>query len=580
MERNASNRRIVRRQWRRSIRASMAVLCLAAALPAFAPTGAVASRAAPGVGPAERGGLVEIPDGRQPRSQATPAPTDVNLPANGARGYAAEKAAAEHDRRASVPAPTLDVARDVQRVVTTSFEGLNSQTGGGFSPPDTIVAKSPTRVVEAVNSAIRMTTTSGTLVQSMSLDTFLSSSASTQGSPFDPKIFYDRNSVRPRMYVVALQKVGDDDLITSNDSARLILAVSRSSDPTTLSSSGWCRYAFNAEREANTSSATWADYPGLGIGADSVVISENQFTFTAPNTFRYPVLRVLRKSVINDNAASCPSATSIPTYTFLPPGLPGSYSFFTMQPVQHYTSPSSFIGASSPVYLVNSLGSGQSSYRVWRLANLWTSSPSLTSTTVPTFITYSTPVNAPGGATAGLDSGDTRVLQAAGIGNSITFVNGSGCNFTSFTPPEACLRIVKIQVGQSPFLAPTASLTQVQSFGGGNGYYDMYPSVAVNSAGAAAVAFQRTTGLTVPTTYLSTRFITKTSSASFVSSSALGPSGTCALTVGLQSGRYRAGDYTGAQTDTDGVGFWLAGERATLSGSNCIWSTRVGRVTV
>jgi len=70
--------------------------------------------------------------------------------------------------------------------------------------------------------------------------------------------------------------------------------------------------------------------------------------------------------------------------------------------------------------------------------------------------------------------------------------------------------------------------------------------------------------------------------ASFAGALLIGPAGTCALNTGFDpnKGAYRAGDYSGAQTDTDGVGFWLAGERATSIGGLCQWATHIVRGTV
>lgn len=76
---------------------------------------------------------------------------------------------------------------------------------------------------------------------------------------FDPKVYYDRNSARPRHYIVALEG-------GSSAFSRLHIAVSRSTDPSTLAPGSWCRYSFDARVPVAGSAATWADYPGLGMG--------------------------------------------------------------------------------------------------------------------------------------------------------------------------------------------------------------------------------------------------------------------------------------------------------------------------
>ena len=115
------------------------------------------------------------------------------------------------------------------------------QPVGGFVfvPPDTTSAKSPNHVIEATNSAVRLFTPAGTILATADLNTFFVAST-TQGLLFDPKVYFDRNAVNSRVYVVALQVAGKGDTSLTNNVSRLRIAVSRSSDPTNLSTTSWC----------------------------------------------------------------------------------------------------------------------------------------------------------------------------------------------------------------------------------------------------------------------------------------------------------------------------------------------------
>lgn len=448
-------------------------------------------------------------------------------------------------------------ARQAPRVAT-SFVGLDRPSaanhGSVFFPPDTIVAKSNTRVLEAANSAVRLFTTTGGVLQTKDLNTFFSA-ATGNGLLFDPKVYFDRNATNRRFYIIALQT---DFLSTS----RIWLAVSRSSDPANLNASNWCRYNIDGRRNAGTGNASFADYPGLGAGADSLVISTNQFRF-ADDTFTFSIVRAIRKNLLANNAASCPAIQSA---VFQASTQVGDLRTFTLQPVQHYTSPSSFSGTTNPAYLVNTLFGSSTTYRVWQVRNVMGSSPTLRVRNVNGSFTYGVQPDAPqSGSDLLLATGDNRVTQAAGLGNALWPAHGTLCNVGG-GENESCVRTVRILVGQSSSGALTATLSQ-QTTVGGTGWYLFWPGIAVNVTEQTAIVYQRSSAAS----FLSARWRLKNlCSASFGAAMDL-TSGTCPQEVSE-----RTGDYTGAQTDpVNFSSFWLAGERATLIAGECQWQTRI-----
>lgn len=488
------------------------------------------------------------------------------LPPVDATTYKALKAQAQ-----TTAAPRADVVLKSplgpapQLAVTTSFVGLDQSNSGSTPPPDTIVGKSNTRVLEAVNASLRLFTPVGGVLATKTLNAFFGA-VSTQGPFRDPKVYYDRNAVNRRFYVVALQKSGTTD---ATGFSRIWLAVSRSSDPANLEPVNWCRYAINGKYNAGTPYSSAADYPGLGVGADKLVISTNQFTFTS-NAFTFAIIRVLNKLVAANNAAACPQ---LPVVTFRPSGLIGDGSVFTLQPAQHYTNPSSFAGTTNPVYLVNSvfgISNGSSNaYRVWRVRNL--APITLQGAVIAGNFLNSIPPNAPqqGSATL-LDTGDTRVTQVAGRGNFISAVHSTGCVVGS-PPNVSCVRHIRFSVGQNAAGALTAAINDQVTFGSppvaGTGTFIFWPGVAVNNVGQTAIPYLRNRN-SAGARFLSS-FVTLRNGA-VNSAPFLINSGTCAQPF------TRTGDYVGAQTDPlDFLSFWLAGERATTITGTCKWQTQI-----
>ena len=120
-------------------------------------------------------------------------------------------------------------------------------------------------MLEATNSAVRLFTNVGGVIQTKNLNTFFGAPVG-DGLLFDPKTYYDRNAANRRHYVAALQVSGRGDSNIGNNISRIWLAISRSPDPANLNAANWCRYAINGQLNAGTTNANWADYPGLGTG--------------------------------------------------------------------------------------------------------------------------------------------------------------------------------------------------------------------------------------------------------------------------------------------------------------------------
>jgi hypothetical protein len=494
-----------------------------------------------------------------------------------------ERSRARVQRTRLTPELSVLTRLAAQARVSRGFAGLEAVGGnyGGGAPADTILARSPTRVIEMVNRRVRIVTSTGGTLATTDLSRFFGAvggGGRPVGPPlFDPKVFYDRNSSAPRYYAVALQ--GNPN--AAQQMSRLYLAVSRGPNPGTVSTADWCRYFVDMRRVIGAVPDTWADYPSLGAGADAIVMSTNQFSWPAGQAaaeFAGSIVMAWSKADLNQNAGGCPAIPA--AYEWSADGgaqlLPS-----TMQVGQHFTNPSSFAGAENPVYLVNSVPvRGSRAYQVWRIANVGAGSPLLWGPVrVVGSFRNDIPPLAPGGAGARIDTGDFRMLQVAGIGDRLTGVHSVWCQFTRGTSAESCVRILRFAVSQVDG-GPAVSIGQEFVSGGGDRWFYFYPSVALNNAGTAALAFDasRTNG------YLGSIWAVKRRSEVTLSSAGWLTQGTCLRNTALAvtpigPDYYRAGDYSGAAADPDGTTTWVAGERALrVPGIGCAWATRIARI--
>lgn len=502
-------------------------------------------------------------------------------------GYAEAKAAASGTQAATTVIASDSTRRDQQLSpsISTSFDGLSKESaannGYDFSPPDTIVAKSPTHVLEAANSALRLFTNDGAAVQTVDLNTFFGAAHDNAHNGgldllFDPRVYYDRNAGNQRLYVVATQAYGSND---ANGVSVLWFAVSRNADPSTLDPADWCTYGINAKRNAGTTKSSWLDYPTLGVGRDAILVGGNQFRFTN-GTYTYPTVHVFNKNVAANNSSGCPN---VPFFTFQPTTKVGSSTIFSLQPVQSYSQSSSFQGTRNPAYLLSTDIPASTSPRVhvWRIKNVASGRPTMTWRNVSGTFQYSIPPSAeqPGGTGVLMETGDTRLQGAVGRGNTLYGTLTTGCQIGSGSN-ESCLVYFRVAVGQFPNGALKASLTEELAWGQGDGSYVYHPSVAVNQASQVAVTSQASSANAADpaASYLGSIFLLKNEDAiGWITNAAV--VGQCALPAD-GSNLARTGDYTGVQVDpADNLSFWMAGEYAMNFSGTCKWNTRVVKLT-
>lgn len=187
----------------------------------------------------------------------------------------------------SAPGAAMALANPLPRVDKQfqSFQFADNFRLNGFYtiPPDPMGTASKSRLVAVVNVAVELRTKDGTLLDESGLRAFFGDLA--LGSPFDPKVVYDEHS--GRLLVVALVRVAGTPNIS-----QILLAVSKSDNPNTLSADDW-NFAAIDSKTVISGSETWADYPGFEVDEEAIYITNNMFTF--PGFYRGARLWIVDK---------------------------------------------------------------------------------------------------------------------------------------------------------------------------------------------------------------------------------------------------------------------------------------------
>ena len=453
--------------------------------------------------------------------------------------------------------------------IRSKFEGLDANKAGGFFPPDTIVAAGPNEVLEATNSALRLSSRANKDVEIQSLNDHFgvkpsrpqprnSGSARLAGDLFDPKVYFDRLS--NRFFVVALLQ---------NDSPNrsfIYLSVSRSRSVVSLEE-GWCNYRIRGKRNN-----AWADYPGLGMNGSWLAISANNFKFANKGgNFVNVYLFVVDKVSLVDNSASCPKLT---LFVFKAPREANGAFASTVQPAQHYTE-SGLPG--DPLFMVSAVFGTSTSYGLWQLTTGNTrataAKPSLSRISL-TGNLYSIPPQArQKGGGVRLDTGDNRMMQAAFRDGELWATHATGCNLGA-GPNESCVRVLKVTPGGSSGTSALSGTIDFQETFGRRNEFFWWPGIAVNKLGDIVVAFQRSSRRL----FLSTAYNGKKARAKKMDVVRVLAKGRCnSQDIGTGT-LARTGDYVGAQTDPlDNLTFWIAGEflKRVKGLKGCNWATQI-----
>jgi autotransporter-associated beta strand protein len=429
------------------------------------------------------------------------------------------------------------------------YVGLDSTTTGD-TPPDTVGAAGPNSYVESVNQEVAIFSPKATGAASVTdqLDHFY---ATVGGLPAagtfysDPIVVYDDNM--PGLTATTGRFiVGDQNLNTSTDASVFDIAVSKSANPTTLTTADWLFYQVNT-----TESGFSSDYPGnFGYNNDAFVFTLNQFA-TSGGTDHATVYSVDASDLVNGV-----SQAQLHSYS-------NDLSDFSVRPTTMHDAP-----AGSPMWLLSQAGDGKH-INVYAMSPVLSNSAAFPLTTL-TVNTYTDVGNVPpqdpsGGWDFNIDS---RILKAAEANNTLVAAQA-----VSLSATEDAARWYVIDVSSG-----SPSLTDQGDVSLGNNTYAVYPGIDINSAGDIGMSFMDsgTAAGQFVSMYITGR--TAADPLNTMATPVLVPAGTGVGDFVNSGGR--GGDLSGINVDPQDGSFWASNEFAAITGQGFDWGTAVANFTV
>ncbi len=412
-----------------------------------------------------------------------------------------------------------------------------NQSSGGYVPPDTCGAAGPSVYVETVNQTLAIYNKStGAGNASASLSSFLFttgglSRADSGSGQSDPVVTYDEKIGR---FIV-----GDQDVNFNTHVSAFDLAVSKSNNPTTLSTADWTFYKITT-----TESGFDADYPGnVGYNADAFVFTLNMFGVVSGGHAQIVAVKASDLA----NGASSPQVAQ------------NDLANFSIRPTTMHDSV-----AGDPMWFSTEHGDN-TSVDVIKMTNVLTTSPTFTSTNIPV-TAYSAVVNPlnPNGAaiTTNIDS---RIQKASESNNTLVFAHAVAKSST-----QDVIQWYAVNVGGA-----TPTLAQQGRVDAGNNTYLTYPGIDINASGDIGMSYIRS-GNDTSTDYMSMWVTGRVSAdtAGTTETPAPVPNATGQGNYTDFTASHRAGDLSGINLDPTDGSFWAANEYANTQ-ATANWGTGI-----
>ena len=408
----------------------------------------------------------------------------------------------------------------------SGFSGISQTQSscGGCRPPDVQVAAGPDHLLEMVNMEGEVFSKRGVSLKMFALADFFNSGSDSLS---DPKILFD---VPTGAWFASLVDV---------TTGEVLLGVSTSPNPLGT----WNTYSLQT-------GGRLPDQPIIGLNDDKLVVSANIFTISPLNYYgaQYWVL----------DKAQIVVGSSLVDYSSYGPD-PGRFS---IHPVQS-------LGPTATEFMVSTGISAGTSVELFAVTG-----PARTATVNAVNITIAPLTPPPGGSQPGttsvVDSGDSRVLDAAWFQGMLWLTLDDGCIPRGDTTMRTCVRMIELDTSSS------AVLQDFDIGAAGSSYF--YPALRIDASGGVAVLY----GFSNQTVYPSLAATGRSSN---------DPVGAVRAPTVLVQGTasdtsLRYGDYFGAALDpSDQMLVWLAGEYhnstlGTCDGAGSCWSTWISSVRV
>ena len=410
----------------------------------------------------------------------------------------------------------------------TSFNGV--MDNGSIIPPDIRGAAGLAKVMQTTNQEFKIYNKTGTLLNTLSMNSFFSAGGGISGSYFDPHVVYD--NLRNRFVACVA------GTLSSNFSG-VFLAVSQTGDPL----GNWYIYAIDGT--GNTSDLL--DFPLLGYNSDWVVITGNDFTSSGTIG---KIFVMNRDSVYNGSGS---------VVTFV------DNNAFSLAPAQTMDS------TQAVEYLVQD-GNGNLGSNGYIQFSTITGTPNAPVYTAGITLGINKPwsesnVGAPqSGSSNTLEDGDTRICNAIFINGSMWF------SHTVFLPASSPTHDGVDWWQVDPSVPSVIQFGRIEDVNGVNFYF--YPSINVNNSGDALLGFCQSSSTMFASAAYAFHAVgdpPNTMEDAFLYKAGLG---SYFKTFG--SGRNRWGDYTFTAVDPVNNSFWNFSQWAN-AGNN--WGTVIANVS-
>ena len=488
------------------------------------------------------------------------------------------------------------------------FDQRNAGTGQyvntqfSLEPPDQGLCVGNGNVVEPVNNALEIYTTTGTpltngnaATRSIALSQFFGVAPEfvRPTGPFgpsigDPKCYYDPST--NRFFLTELEFGVDPASGNFANTSSVLIAVTQTGDPL----STWNIYSFDTTDSGRNGCGCFGDQPLIGADANGFYISTNEYGISS-SVYYGAQLYAISKAAVAAGASS-PAVThmDIAPNTISQGGL--AYS------VQPATSPNTGYATANngTEYFVSTtdwstgpaIGVRSNTIEVWALTNtasLGTTTPQLgISNLALASELYAQPPNAvqaPGPTPLAtllhdhlelIDSNDDRMNQVVYAGGQLwTAAN------TAVKPPTGptVVGIAYFVVTPSDPAGTLSATISSQGYVGASGENVMFPSIGVTAAGKAVMAFS----LVGPDFHPSAAYTAIGASPDSIHVSALGAApddGFSGYKAEGGAGHGRWGDYSAAVADTNGT-IWMANEYISGGARTLLanWTTFVSHIT-
>lgn len=198
----------------------------------------------------------------------------------------------------------IELEQIVPLLSPQSFDTAITISQGGFYniPPDPNGAVGPSQIIPANNSELMIydKTTLLAITSPVNFNTFWGTNVvpnvgavGSGDSLFDPWMVYDQFASK---FVFTVVRIDTRSGVTTSYKGYVLMAISKTSTPTTLTNADWDYYIYDRTQNAGVN-PTFPDYQKLGYDDLAYYISENNFTITAESYVNSKVFAVRKTNL-------------------------------------------------------------------------------------------------------------------------------------------------------------------------------------------------------------------------------------------------------------------------------------------